>query len=165
MLFVHNQERRQKIDIRINIRIHPYRGVAWCGAWRSEMSRKRQPQASAGPRRAGGGGGGEPSGSTSCFSLPQRPAEPKRQRIALREWVRPPLALSGSGRADSCTSLSDSMPWWLGLFPLHLHCSVNTEVMQNTIALEPLARRVVRPLFIFHYVPPIFCSLSVLWII
>lgn len=34
------------------------------------------------------------------------------------------------------------MQWWLGLFPLHLHCSVNTEVMQNTIALEPLARRV-----------------------
>ena len=53
-------------------------------AWRPEMSQKRQPDESDGPRRASGGGG-EFGGSSSSSSLPQRPGEPKRQRIALRE--------------------------------------------------------------------------------
>ncbi|KAG0546893.1 hypothetical protein BDA96_01G032800 [Sorghum bicolor] len=50
------------------------------------MSQKRQPDESDGPRRAGGGGG-EPGGSSSSSSLPQRPGEPKRQRIALRDVI------------------------------------------------------------------------------
>ncbi|CAD6207413.1 unnamed protein product [Miscanthus lutarioriparius] len=50
------------------------------------MSQKRQPDESDGPRRASGGGG-EPGGSSSSSSLPQRPGEPKRQRIALRDVI------------------------------------------------------------------------------
>lgn len=52
-------------------------------AWRPEMSQKRQPEESDGPRR--GGGGGEAGGSSSSSSLPYRPGEPKRPRVALRE--------------------------------------------------------------------------------
>jgi hypothetical protein len=53
------------------------------------MSQKRQPDESDGPRRGVGvGGGGEPGGSSttsSSSSLPYRPGEPKRPRVALRE--------------------------------------------------------------------------------
>jgi len=46
------------------------------------MSQKRQPEESDGPRR---GGGAEPGGSSSSSTLPYRPGEPKRPRVALRE--------------------------------------------------------------------------------
>jgi hypothetical protein len=47
------------------------------------MSQKRQPEESDGPRRAGGA---EPGGSSSS-SLPYRPGEPKRPRVALRDVI------------------------------------------------------------------------------
>ncbi|CAL4936806.1 unnamed protein product [Urochloa decumbens] len=48
------------------------------------MSQKRQPDESDGPRR---GGGAEPGGSSSSSSLPHRPGEPKRPRVALRDVI------------------------------------------------------------------------------
>ncbi|CAN6314650.1 unnamed protein product [Urochloa humidicola] len=48
------------------------------------MSQKRQPEESDGPRRWGGA---EPGGSSSTSSLPQRPGEPKRPRVALRDVI------------------------------------------------------------------------------
>ncbi|CAN6308684.1 unnamed protein product [Urochloa humidicola] len=48
------------------------------------MSQKRQPEESDGPRRWGGA---EPGGSSSSSSLPQRPGEPKRPRVALRDVI------------------------------------------------------------------------------
>ncbi|CAN6302961.1 unnamed protein product [Urochloa humidicola] len=48
------------------------------------MSQKRQPDESDGPRRWGGA---EPGGSSSSSSLPQRPGEPKRPRVALRDVI------------------------------------------------------------------------------
>ncbi|CAN6291290.1 unnamed protein product [Urochloa humidicola] len=48
------------------------------------MSQKRQPEESDGPRRWGGA---EPGGSSSSSSLPNRPGEPKRPRVALRDVI------------------------------------------------------------------------------
>ncbi|KAL6636615.1 hypothetical protein ACP70R_024187 [Stipagrostis hirtigluma subsp. patula] len=53
------------------------------------MSQKRQPEEREGPRRGGGGGGaGAPDAGGSSSALPQRPGEPKRQRVpALRDVI------------------------------------------------------------------------------
>ncbi|CAN6286335.1 unnamed protein product [Urochloa humidicola] len=50
------------------------------------MSQKRQPEESDGPRRGGGAEAGG-SSSSSSSSLPQRPGEPKRPRVALRDVI------------------------------------------------------------------------------